>query len=150
MSNSAKKIFSPIQGIAIAVVSMWILGALGVFLLIHFGNWSIIGNESTRDAISTQGMGFYLAYFGCRIPSVVFAGYIIAFTRLRRPYVCTVIVVLLFQSTMLTLRFVRGSWIGINETTIAISVVGEIAGVVILLACALLAERYGRCNVQVQ
>ena len=135
--NEREKI-GPVKGILVAVAAMWGIGALGVYILIRSENWLFLGDETVPNVLSLQVLSFYGAYFGAKFPSVVVAGFVVANTDVRRPYMTAFSTVFTFQILMFGITLLRWPWAAMPALPSAIPVVCEIANILLLTASAAL------------
>src|ERR1039458_6585455 len=65
-----------------AIVGMWLLASLGVFIVIRTGHWSIFPSDDKSATIAQVG-AFYLAFFGAQLPAIAFVAFIISRSAFR-------------------------------------------------------------------
>ena len=134
MKKSKTGIISPLKGVPIAIAAMWGLGSLGVLILLRVHNWWFLIDETVPRGLSLQILSFYIALFGAKLPSVVIAGYIIGKTDLRRPYLATIVTVLIFQVVTLGITLLRWPWTAMPTLPSSVPMLGEVASIFLLTA----------------
>ena len=88
----------------LAVAAMWLLGSLGVWLLVNEQEWIFLMTpEMPLNLRFAQAVGFYAALCGAKIPGASVAGLIMA-TNHSATYLRTALTIFGFQTTLLALR----------------------------------------------
>jgi hypothetical protein len=137
MDQKPKKPLKPFHAILLAIASMWLLGMIGVYLLVKFNRWDFIGFDRIDPVyIKLQIAIFYICYIAVRFPAASSAGSIIAMSGFRRPFFVSFLIAFGFEAITFGIRlFWRWPWSAVPDIDQTIPIYGELAGV-FLLSCA--------------
>lgn len=138
-----KKPLKPIYAIILAVLAMWLIGVIGVFVLVHCGDISFFfppKNDKYTNLSIAWVLLFYMSYLAARLPAAFAGGSVIALSRFKYPIIVSFLVSFIFHTALLGSRmiFAGHSWDEYtNLTGISpnIPVYAELSSV-FLLACA--------------
>lgn len=97
--------------ICIACLGMWLLSCVGVFLVVHFGNWWFFLPSENTSANWLQFGGFYIAYFAARIPSAYFVALVISKSEFKHPVQVASYVVTGVETVRLAIQLFRNPWL---------------------------------------
>jgi hypothetical protein len=98
-----------------------------------YGRWAFVVDTDIQS-VNLQLLAFYIGYFGSKLPSAVFAGFIIASSSFRKPLIISFLVCLAFQIILLTIRTYHRGIIGLyihQNTAFYMEII-----IIFLLACA--------------
>jgi hypothetical protein len=123
----------PLIGIPIAVIALWVLGALGTFILIRSNHWLFLGDEDTLRLLCTEVLIFHVSYFLSHVPAALVAGMVIACTNVRQPCLTALTLVMLLHIPIIT------DWpIGSYPLPTWVSIAGHVIGILLLVMSAAL------------
>jgi hypothetical protein len=88
------------SAVIVALIGPWLLACLGVFVVLHAGDWHFIPSND-RSLVTAQIGWFYLAIFGGQVPAIAFVALIVNSFKFRRPILVGGLVTLTYQLTML-------------------------------------------------
>ena len=126
------------HGIVLAVAGMWLFGAIGGFLLIHFTDWWFLGLHG-HDAITLEEIGaFYLAWTGSQLPAAAFAGMIIVCSDFIHPVRTTFLTVTAFQLVFSMIRAIHWPWQAVRDFDRAVPILAYLLSVSFLIGFSVL------------
>ena len=97
------------SAVVTAVVGMWFLASLGVFIVSRTGHWFVFPSDDRATTIA-QLCGFYLAFFGAQLPAIAFVAFIISRSAFRHPVLLAGLVTFINQLVRFAILVVRWPW----------------------------------------
>ena len=152
MNMDKPKKMRPLIGIPIAVIALWVLGALGTFILIRSHHWFFLGNEDTLRLLCTEVLIFHACYFLSHLPAAFVAGIVISYTDVRQPCLTAAAPVMFLHIPILANWPIGGhplpTWVPVvgHVTGMLILVISAALGVYWLQFCDRYVTRFGRDN----
>jgi hypothetical protein len=114
-----------------AIVGMWLLASLGVFIVIRTGHWSIFPSDDKSATIAQVG-AFYLAFFGAQLPAIAFVAFIISRSAFRHPVLVAGLVTFIYQLVRFTIHVARWPRSRASDIEWWVPVGFDLAGIIVL------------------
>jgi hypothetical protein len=130
------KAFKPISrrlAIILALVSLWLLGAIGVFWEMHSTNWLFIGLHG-HDATTIKEIGlFFSAWAAAQFPATYVAGGIIGLSDSCHPIRTTLWTVGAYQIVFSVVRAFHWPWWSVQGLDQFVPIIAYVMSVLLLL-----------------
>jgi hypothetical protein len=124
--------------VILALTGMWFLASIGVFLLLHTGEWVFIGLRGCDAITIGQIGGFFLAWFAAQIPAACFAGMIISSSDFSRPLRVTFWTMVVYHLLFSIIRAFRWPWGAFHDLNQSIPVLACLISVLLLIGVSVL------------
>jgi hypothetical protein len=111
-----------------AVGGMWILGVLGIFLVIRTGHVFILPSAD-RSATIAQIAGFYIAFFGAKIPATAFVAFIICRSDFLHPARVAALITVCCELLRFAIHLVRWPWFAVSNVAWWVPAAFDLAGI---------------------
>ena len=130
--------FGRVTGVITAFVGMWLLGSIGVFLVLR-NNYMPFLTLGGYDYVTLgQIGGFYLLLFGARLFSLWFAASVIAVSDVRHPVRTAFWMSLCLHLVLIGIRAARWPWSAAAGLDQSIPVLAECLSLVLIVGCTVL------------
>jgi hypothetical protein len=96
------------SAVIVALIGQWLLACLGVYIVIHAGDWHFIPLND-RSLMTAQIGWFYFAIFGGQLPAIAFVALVVNSSKFPHPVLVAGLVTMIYQLTMFGVRFARQS-----------------------------------------
>lgn len=133
MNQKPKKPLKRFHAILLALVSRWLLGVAGIYILLKCHRWSILGVGTIDDVyVNFQIAMWYVASIAALMPAAVSIGSIIYFSDFKRPFLVAFLVSLGYQVVGFVSTLLRWTWSAIPGIDPTVPVYGELAALFLL------------------
>jgi hypothetical protein len=138
MTREFKPIFGRVTGVITAFVSMWLLGTVGVFLVLRNNQMSFFALGGYDYVTLVQIECLYLDLFGAKLLSLWIAASIIAMSDVRHPVRTAFWMSLCLELVLIGIRVARWPWsaaVGLDQSIPALA---ECLSLVLIVGCTVL------------
>jgi hypothetical protein len=119
--------------IALALIGLWILSCLGVFVLIHFNGIYFFGLHGHDKTTIEQIAFFYLAWTGSQIPAAASAAMIICSSDFLHPLRATFWTAFAYFVVMSLIRAVHWPWMQFQDLDQSIPILSYLTSILLLI-----------------
>ena len=119
--------------IILALVGMWLMGCIGVFLLIHSSDWWFFGLRGHEATTIEQIAGFFIAWTAAQLPAACFAGVVIRLSDFTHPLRVTFWVTAVYYLVFTVIRAFHWPWQSFHDLDQSVPVVAYSASIISLI-----------------
>jgi hypothetical protein len=96
------------SAVIVAVIGLWLLACLGVFMVLHATDWYFISTKD-RSLMTAQIGWFYFAMFGGQLPAIAFVALVVDSSKFHHPVLVAGLLTMIYQLAMFAIHYVRQS-----------------------------------------
>jgi hypothetical protein len=119
--------------IALALVGMWLLACIGVFILLHSSDWWFFGLRGHDATTIEQIAGFFMAWTAAQLPAACFAGMIIGSSSFTHPLRVTFLTTAVYYLVFSAIRVFRWPWRSFRGLDQSVPVVAYLVSILSLI-----------------
>jgi hypothetical protein len=138
MAREFKPIFGRVTGVITAFVGMWLLGSVGVFLVLHDNHQLFLSLGGYDYVTLGQIGGLYLQLFGARLLSLWIAAWVIAMSDVRHPVHTAFWMSLCLELVLIGIRVATWPWSAAAGLDQSIPALAEFLLLVLIVSCTVL------------
>ena len=132
------------HAIILALASKYLLSCIGVYLFIHYHDWSFFLGFHGHDATTIKQIGaFYLAFTGAQLPAAAIAGMFIASSDFKHPLRATFWTVFAYHLVFAVSSAVRWPWKSAHDLDQSVPIIASLVSILFLIGFSVFIAWFG-------